>query len=274
VLLGGRSSEVAAQEFVRILREPDLSLVIDLAHLSWDLKVERARAVLRALHTIRRETGTPHRIIVDEAHGILGNAPATDLVDLEIGGYLLTSYRVRDLHGDILASMETAIVTRLSDPAESGRLGGLVGFYGSAGAWRDAFTDLALGEALLLRFRPSQDPLIRRFRLAPRFTQHVRHRTKYGSVPVPENRAFLFTTQALKNRRVRHLGELAAVLAHTSSTTVREHLCRGDVSRWIRDVFQDDELASRVHQIETLYRNGAVVEVNAALAQIIEERYG
>jgi hypothetical protein len=87
-VLGGADPPPTPRELLRALRYPDRSVVIDLSHRPQDEKIEYIRAVLPTLNEIRRRTGLPHRILVDEAHYFLHEADAPNLLDLEQNGYI------------------------------------------------------------------------------------------------------------------------------------------------------------------------------------------
>jgi hypothetical protein len=75
-VLGGEDPPPSPRDLVRALRYPDRSVVIDLSHQPQDQKIEFIRAALPALNELRRRTGLPHRIVVDEAHYFLHDAAA------------------------------------------------------------------------------------------------------------------------------------------------------------------------------------------------------
>jgi hypothetical protein len=52
------------------------------------------------------------------------------------------------------------------------------------------------------------------------------------------------------------------------------HLRRGDLSRWIRDVFDDRVLANRVRALEERWKAGRLDQPHLALITTIRERYG
>ena len=52
------------------------------------------RELLPLLATLRRQTGLPHKILVDEAHYYLGEPDGRHLLDAELAGYILVTYRV------------------------------------------------------------------------------------------------------------------------------------------------------------------------------------
>jgi hypothetical protein len=56
--------------------------------------------------------------VVDEAHYFLHDPGVRDLLDLELSGYTLVTYRASKLHRDVLAASQAVIVTRESDPHE------------------------------------------------------------------------------------------------------------------------------------------------------------
>ena len=82
-MLGGEKPPPTPRELLEALRYPDRSVVIDLSHVLQDEKIDYIRTVLPALNVMRRRTGLPHRILLDEAHYFLLNTGAHRLLDLE-----------------------------------------------------------------------------------------------------------------------------------------------------------------------------------------------
>ena len=116
--MGGDDPPPTPKELLRALRYPDQSLVIDLCRCSHEEKVAYIRTVLPVLNTVRRQTGLPHRIVLDEAHYFLRDAVADGLLDLEANGYTLVTYRASQLPDDVLRAADVIIVTHESDPDE------------------------------------------------------------------------------------------------------------------------------------------------------------
>ncbi|WP_410971668.1 hypothetical protein, partial [Salmonella sp. SAL4437] len=75
-------------------------------------------SVLPALNVLRRRTGLPHRILLDEAHYYLHDTDAPQLLDFERNGYTVVTYCASRLPQALLASTEVMIVTCESNPAE------------------------------------------------------------------------------------------------------------------------------------------------------------
>ena len=75
------------------------------------------------LAAIRRTTGLPHRIVVDEAHYFLHEPNIRELLDLNLGAYTLVTYRLSDLHPEVRKAVELLMVKRITDPQEIHTLG-------------------------------------------------------------------------------------------------------------------------------------------------------
>ena len=67
-VLGGEDPPPTPRQLARALRYPDRGVVVDLSRLPHDDKIACIREALPALSVMRRRTGLPHRIAVDEAH--------------------------------------------------------------------------------------------------------------------------------------------------------------------------------------------------------------
>ena len=253
----------------RMLGHPDLSLVVDLSAAPRGEKPALARRLLETLNRLRRATGLPHRVVVDEAHYFLNRLDDPALFDRELGGYLLVTYRISDLSSDILAASEAVIVTRIEDRRQALAL--LTVAPGAAPPeWLAMLASLGIDEAALLPRLGETGDSVKRFRVAPRLTAHVRHRAKYADVPVRPDQEFVFTLKGRPTgRRARTVRDLLAALPAQGDDVVQGHLRRGDFRRWIEDVFGDRELGGAILNLE----RGNVADARDALGRIIAERY-
>jgi hypothetical protein len=265
-----RGGALQLRRLDRLLRYPDLSLVIDLSGLPPDRKREYVRTLLRLVAGVRHEIGLPHRIVLDEAHHFLRGAESFDLLDRTLLGYTFVTYRVSALDSEIRDSAEAVIVTGETDPREIETLK-----RGSTDNWAELFSTLGLDEAVLLPDAEESGGVPQRFRIASRLTRHVRHREKYLDVPVPESQAFLFRRQdGGWGPRTRTIDEFARAIADATIVDLKGHLERNDLSRWIEDVFADHTLAGRLRELEDQSRILSSPDIQDALVQAIRERYG
>ena len=276
-VLGGADPLPRPRDVLRALRHADVSVVIDLSRATHDARVEYVRTLLPTLATLRRHTGLPHRIVVDEAHYFLHDGGMSQMLDFQMNSYTLVSYRASKLHPDALAATTSIVVTRESDPHEVAALFDLCATCAGHRS-RDEFgamlEGLTIGEAAVLPVTDEARGGITRLRLAPRLTPHVRHQAKYIDVPVAESQAFVvWSNGSPAGRRIRTLRHLVAVLESTSADALAGHLQRSDISRWIADVFGDYPLAATIRQIEVNFRQVARAEVAEDIAQAVRARY-
>jgi hydroxymethylpyrimidine pyrophosphatase-like HAD family hydrolase len=278
VVFGGADPLPRPRDLLRALRHADVSIVIDLSHTPQEEKIEYLRSVLPALATLRQRTGLPHRIVVDEAHYFLHDHDVRDLLDLDLSGYTLVTYRASKLPKELLASSQAVIVTRESDPREVSALYALCRKCESHMTEQECqqiLGNLVIGEAVALPVTEEAEGDVRRIRLAPRLTPHVRHLAKYLDIPVSEGRAFVFwEDSSATSRRASTLREFVAVLEQFPAATFDGHLRRGDFSNWIAKVFGDYPLANTVRRIEDDYRAGGMPgNITANLVEAIRSRY-
>ena len=111
-VLGGNPQPPDIPDVARAFRHFDLSVIIDLSRLRYEAKLSYIKAVLPMLAFLRRTTGLPHRIVVDEAHYFLHDPNVRQLLDLELGAYTVVTYRPSDLHPDFRKDIEVVIAKR------------------------------------------------------------------------------------------------------------------------------------------------------------------
>jgi hydroxymethylpyrimidine pyrophosphatase-like HAD family hydrolase len=277
VVLGGADPLPRPRDFLRLLRHADVSIVVDLSHTPHQEMLDYLQSVLPALATLKRHTGLPHKIIVDEAHYILDEPHVRRLSELDLSGYALVTYRASKLRSDLLATCQAIIVTRESDPQEVHALRALCQSSGSPASeseWQQLFDNLVVGEAVILPITEEAEGRVRRIRLTPRLTPHVRHLAKYIDLPVSEGRAFIFWgNDGPTGQRAQTLREFVSVVEQLPAAALDGHLRRRDFSRWIAEVFGDYPLAKTLRQIEDHYVDDQMSDVESSVVQAIRQRY-
>jgi len=261
------------QELVRALRYPDRSLIVDLSACPHAEKIAYLHAALPVLNAVRRLTGLPHRIIVDEAHYFLDNEAAAPLLDLDAGGYTFVTYRASLLPRALLACTDVVIVTRETSPDELAALRRLCGGCASSAPpeW-GMLSRLSAGQAVALPMTEESGGTLMPFTLGERLTPHVRHRDKYLDVPVPERLGFTFAADASGAPRVaRTLRRFVSIIEQ--GVDCDGYLRRGDFSRWVGEVFGDYALASELRDVETGYRRNPSAAAAHDVPHTVRSRY-
>lgn len=274
VVLGGDIRPPDLPDLTRVLRQPQMSVIVDLSHVPYHDKVDYLRELLPMVATLRKTTGLPHRIVLDEAHYFLHGPNVGDLLDLDLGAYTLATYRLSDLHPNLRAAMDGVILKRTTDPHEIEALADIVGQEKLTTKWRTTLSTLEVGEAVLLPGIEEADGNLLKFRLLPRLTRHVRHKAKYVDVQLAEERGFVFTEGGKRvGPTVRTLKAFVEALQTLPLRILEGHARRGDFSRWVADVFHDHVLASALQKVERRHRLGQMQSLYSALTYSIEERY-
>jgi hydroxymethylpyrimidine pyrophosphatase-like HAD family hydrolase len=273
VLMGGDEPPPRARELTQALRYPDTTIVIDLSKLSHPEKQEYLRELLPLLATFRRQSGLPHKILIDEAHYYLGEPDGGSLVDAELAGYILVTYRVSGIDPHVCATGDTVvIVTRETDAQEQATLRSLCDS-SAEGVPEGVFRDLSLSEAALLPGAEESHGAIQRFQIGPRLTSHVRHRTKYLDMPIAEPQAFVFNSDGRPGPRARTLKDFVELLGRLPDLELLPYLRRHDFSRWLEHVFRDCPLATHVKAIENRVATDPPRDLVNDIVQAVRARY-
>ena len=274
VVFGGEDPPPQLPDVARTLRHPDMSAVVDLSHVPHKEKIDYLHSLLPMVAAIRRSTGLPHRIVIDEAHYFLHDPNARQLLDLALNAYTLVTYRPSDLNADLRAAIDAIVVKRTTDPREVQTLVSMAGNPGIECEWKTALKALAPNQAALLPGPEEAGGKLQSFVLLPRLTSHVRHKAKYFDLDLIEPLGFIFTDDGKAlGPPVRTLKEFVIALKTYPIAALEGHVRREDFSRWIADVFHDPTLATQVRKVEQRYRLGHVRDLCGSIGAAIEERY-
>ena len=274
VVFGGDEPPPRLSDVARALRYPDVSVVINLSQSTHSEKVKYLGNLLPMVAELRRNTGQPHWIVVDEAHYFLHEPDFRQRVDIELAGYMLVTHRVSNLPPDLLKEVESIIVTQITDPREAHALTTMYGRTGEETEWESLLNGLTINEAALLPRVDDSERKLQRFNVGGRMTPHVRHRSKYLEVPMHEHHAFVFTCNRRPiGRSARTLKEFVMLMAQLPAASIEGHALNSDFSRWIADVFGDQPLAADLRKVERHYRRGQVRDLVESIVSPIRERY-
>jgi hypothetical protein len=268
LVVGGTAGLPEPERLAELLAHRFGSVVIDLSRLTAVERARRAREYLAALLTLRRETGLPHWIVIDEAPDLLSEASAQDSCGPSSQGICLVTWQPERLPREVFDQMDVVLAV----PGGEQILARMPGF--PLSEVRAVEGDpLRLGEAVLLdRGR------VVRFRVGARRRPHVRHWHKYLSSRLPPSAHFFFrTAKGPTGSAAGNVAEFHHEIEHGPDDVLIHHLAQGDFSRWVELALQDRPLAKAVRQVERAFRDGLPPGVAAArerLVAAVEERYG
>lgn len=274
--VGGRAPLPAPEEIAGLLRHRLHSLVVDLSLMPTRERQPYLARALAALRRHRAETGMPHWIFIDEAQAALpSGSAACDAFDPEAGGFCLVTFRPQEVCGAASESFDFLLTVAGEKGLEEEALAALTALasLGAAGEAKLRGMRLELGEAVLTRIGP--EPELRVFDLGSRWVRHVRHWHKYARAQLPvQLRFYMRGPQGATGAVAANLAALHRELVLCGPEVIEHHVRGGDLSRWIRDVMRDDELADSLQEIERLAGDGAAPEeLRGRLLRVIEARY-
>jgi hydroxymethylpyrimidine pyrophosphatase-like HAD family hydrolase len=273
VVMGGDDPPPRARELTQVLRYPDISIVIDLSKLSHHDKDEYVRELMPVLAGLRRQTGLPHKILLDEAHYYLAAPEGRRLIDAELAGYILVTYRVSGIDESVRDAADTVVmVTRETDEQEQQTLRQMCEKVG-AEVTGTLFQELGISEAALLPGVAESHGRVQRFHIDSRLTSHVRHRAKYLDMPVAEPQGFLFTRDGRPGPLARSLKDFVDLLAQLPDADLAPYLQRHDFSRWLGQIFRDWPLATHVRMIESRLGIDRPRDLVNDISQAVRARY-
>ena len=269
VALGTPARPPSVDEIVQVLTKPHTSCIANLVGLPIADRPGFFASLAPRLQELRARSGRPHWIVVDEAHHLL---PAEwEPGPLALPEKLSGVWQVT-VHPDLIAPKALADVTTLIAVGKQ-PIAAFEEFAGVCKLRTPGAKEVQLepGDALLWDTRSETPP--RKLKIAPSHTERRRHTRKYAEGELPPDRSFWFRGPENKLKlRAHNLILFLQMADGVDDDTWMFHLGNGDYSEWFRNAIKDDELADRVHAIET--RQGVSAQESRQLVRAtVEENY-
>ena len=266
VALEGDRETLPSPELVATLLETaTVSVVLDLCSYPAAHRAHYVADLLRALHPLRERKFRPHWIVLEEAQHYLppnGNAASTTLLPmLAGGGWAFVSYRPDRLGNQVLAALDSCILTRLSEPEAVQTVRQTLD-----GVPEVSLADLPRGHAWLcgqraVRLRPN----VRR-------VPHIRHLYKYLDTPLPKHKRFYFRDeQDFLGIEAANLFEFLQCLRDLPIESLAYHQARGDFVAWVEGTLGDQVLAGHLRKLAQRPLEGE--SLREALLQRVANQY-
>jgi HAD superfamily hydrolase (TIGR01484 family) len=249
VTLGGPQQVPGVSEILEVLNAMEYSVSVNLLGVPLADRPSMFMSLLARIQELRAKTGRPHWIIIDEAHHLL---PATlDSATLTIPKEL-TTFALVTVHPDQVAQ---AILSSTNGLLAIGPNPASVIAQFSAGAGKDlrptSMPDppREAGEVIAWWFCESPQPV--KVKVEPAKTELRRHRRKYATGELGEDKSFYFRGPEGKlNLRAQNLKTFTQIAEGVDEDTWTHHLRRGDYSRWLREAVKDTAVADEVASVE------------------------
>jgi hydroxymethylpyrimidine pyrophosphatase-like HAD family hydrolase len=244
LVLGTGARPPDLTEVFGALEKPRTSITINLLGLALEDRPRFVDALLPRLQELRARTGRPHRVIIDEAHHLMPASwkPVADLPDLT--GMILVTVHPETLAKEVIRSLGGMIAVGPS-PENTIRE------FGAAAGWAvpRSFPHRESGRTMV--WLPRGFPELRSVHVSPPKTEVRRHKRKYASGQLGEDRSFYFRGPQNKlNLQAQNLSMFTQIAKGVDDETWLHHLRGGDYSRWVRDCIKDQELSADIEKIE------------------------
>jgi len=263
LVVGGEANLLPASDVARLMRHRYASVVIDLSSLGRLEQVRYLDGLPAEVQAQRTTSGLPQWVMIDEAHTALGrDGAALAVFEPAAKGHCLVTWRPEDLSADALAGIDAVIAVSGERPG-----GALVDITAAvADVSRARVADLlSVGpRRAVLAWRRHPGTVIP-FTPSERITPHRRHEHKYEVLGVPPAHRFYFrrSDAQLTGATASTVPELEYELVRCEPDVLRHHCPGLDFSRWIRHLFDEEDLARAVQAVEAKVRRDsptAVVE--------------
>ena len=177
------------------------------------------------------------------------------------GGWAFVSYRPDRLIGEVLATLDHCILTRLRDPEAAQALGQMANQIPEV-----SLADIPRGHAWLCGQH------VARLRPNARRIPHIRHLYKYFDTPLPKHKRFRFRDdRRFLGVEAASLLELVQCLRTLPIESLAYHQARGDFARWAKSGLGDGILADHLRKLAQRSLEGEALR--EALVQRVATHY-
>jgi HAD superfamily hydrolase (TIGR01484 family) len=267
VVLGGAHRAPLVDEVVDVLRDPNRNVVVNMLGVAVDHRPEFFAQLLPALAELRARTGSPHWLVVDEAHHLLPASwqPASEQ-PLRPHGTLYVTVHPGSVAAPVIDTINTMLVVG-EHPDKTIRE-----FCKVAGIKRPpqvAAQKVPSGHTLLWRTSTRQAIVVETRRAT---LERVRHSRKYAEGNLGPHSFFFRGPDRRLNLKAPNLHLFLLMADGVDDDTWTFHLRNGEYSRWFRVDVKDGELAEAAERIE---RDGTLSPIasRAAIRAEIDKRY-
>jgi HAD superfamily hydrolase (TIGR01484 family) len=266
VALGDEHHTPSPEEIVRLLEKFE-NAVLNLLGVPLTDRTAYFPALLARIQELRRQTGRPHWLVLDEAHHLLPATwrPAALTVPQEIGSAIFVTVHPDHMSRAALSAVDIVLAVGAS-PEETVRT-----FCAAVDQPIPAGVHIELEKlGVLAWFRTSQRPPLR-VRVLPGASERRRHRRKYAQGDIQEKSFYFRGPEGKLNLKAQNLVIFVQLAEGVDDQTWLHHLKRGDYSHWVREAIKDEGLADEIAKLER--SDLPTAESRALVKQAIERQY-
>jgi HAD superfamily hydrolase (TIGR01484 family) len=268
ITLGNEQHAVFVSEVLSLLEDPTLNLNANLLGVPLADRPAFFSRLLPALLALRKRTGRPHWIVLDEAHHMMPPewTHLDSLLPRRLQGVILVTVHPEHLAPGVLSLVDLAIAI---GPGPEGTLRQVADGLGREIVWPEG---LSFEPRRAVAWFPGRDEPPFPMDLRRSRTERARHQRKYA-VGDMGKRSFYFVGPEHQHRlRAQNLVVFSQIAEGIDERTWLHHLRGGDYSRWFRECVKDRYLADQAHSVERR-RDLEPDESRKLIRELIAARY-
>ncbi|HLH12611.1 MAG TPA: HAD family hydrolase [Methylovirgula sp.] len=266
IVLGEPKAAPTIAEILDVLRKPSVNVVANLLGLE---RADRPAFFLKLLEEIlklRKTTGRPHWLLIDEAHHVLppGSASARPL-PRELPDAIMVTVHPDTISRDALDWVDSVLAVGDEAPDALRR------FCRTLDERCPALPEAPQVKQEALFWHRGDDE-VRLVSVKPTRLAHRRHIRKYAEGDLGDKSFYFRGPKGALNLRAQNLILFLQLADGVDEATWLHHLKAGDYSAWIRSAIRDEALAKEIHAIEKDAKLPAA-ESRARVNEAISQRY-
>ena len=247
VVIGDEQTAPKNDELVHLLVRSAKSVVANLMGVPLEQRPAFLSALLSRLVESRTRSGRPHFIAIDEAHHMM-SAEALSLP--HVLEHLPTNVLLITVHPERLPEHTLREIDHLIVVGEEPRAA-FASFAEALGMPPPMVDEAPLPSGHALLWSPHKSAELIALRATPPKAERRRHRRKYASGALGEDKSFFFRgPHGALNLRAHNLAMFLQIADGVDEQTWLHHLAQHDYSTWLRDAVKNRELADEVAAIE------------------------
>jgi HAD superfamily hydrolase (TIGR01484 family) len=264
--IGDAALPPAIDQVVKLLGQATQNAVVCTLAIPLEDRPDFFKKLLAAVIDLRKNTGHPHFIIMDEAHHLAPYTAADSFFNFpdDLKNFLAITTQPKLVHKCFLKRVNMTVVMGDSPVDHLQQFSEITGEQISVA---DGAV-LQKGEVLIWRKGAEQVSLVRSDMPA---TLLHRHKQKYAAGDMGPDSFYFKGREGKLNLKANNLMTFIQMAEGVDTETWLFHLKRNDYSYWFREFVNDEDLAIRTERIEQKEEDATISR--EAIIHLIRERY-
>ncbi|MDH0747200.1 HAD-IIB family hydrolase [Pseudomonas sp. GD03842] len=263
VTIGGLTAPPTTEESVHHLLQAELNVVVSALALSAQERVQLFGDLLPFLQALRKTSGRPYWLILDEAHYMLPHCAVWPSGFLGNMGAIIVALDFEQVCPAVLESVDTLVALGSTNREL------IVRFAQLRQRSCPAFPERAQNLEYACLWDLHDDREVKVLDLVRPQQRHHRHSGKYVAGDVGPWHAFYFPAL---DRRAVNLTDFLTLSSQLQDSVLGSHLAAHDFSHWFREVIHDDMLANQTYLIESDSKMASESALGQ-IARLVRSRY-